>query len=67
MASNKSQKAVEIKNIYTIFVDGADFTTDKLEDNGDVNKLIEDTLEKQIAVLKLNQMDQDELRTLVQL
>ena len=67
MSSVKTPKKTEDKNIKSIFVEGADFTSEKLNETEDVNTLIERTLEQQMEVLRLNQLDQDELRTLVQL
>jgi len=67
MSGNKTRNNIEITDINTVFVEGADFKSEKLEDSQDVNRLIENTLEQQAEILKLNQMDQEELRTVVQL
>ncbi len=67
MSTVKTPKKTEDHNIESIFIEGADFTSEKLNESEDVNTLIERTLEQQMEVLRLNQLDQDELRTVVQL
>lgn len=64
------KKAPDNNNLDTsiIFVKDAKLSSDKLaDDNAEVNELIDKTLEKQSEVLSLNRMDQEELRTVVQL
>ncbi|WP_282160378.1 hypothetical protein [Ulvibacterium marinum] len=65
--TDEIQEKTENNDINSVFVEGADLKADKLQDSTRLATLINDTLEKQIAVLKLNQMDQDDLRTVVQL
>jgi len=55
-------------DISVIFIKDAELSSDKLDDNNDeVNALINDTLEKQSKLLNLRKIDQEELRTVVQL
>lgn len=67
MSTEKTQNSFETTDINDVFVEGADFKSGKLEDTKAINRLIEDTLVQQVEILKLNQMDQEELRTVVQL
>ena len=55
-------------DISAIFIKDAELKSDKLDDNNDeVNELIDNTLEKQSKLLNLSKIDQEELRTVVQL
>jgi hypothetical protein len=55
-------------DISEIFIKDAKFSSDKLDDDdNEVNELIDNTLKKQSRLLNLNKMDQEELRTVVQL
>lgn len=67
MSTKKTQDSFETTDINDVFVEGADFKSEKLKDTQAINRLIEDTLVQQVEILKLNQMDQEELRTVVQL
>ena len=65
--TDRNQEKTETRDINSVFVEGADLNDNKLQDSVRLNTLITKTLEKQVEVLKLNQMDQDDLRTVVQL
>ena len=67
MSAEKTQNSFENTDINDVFVEGADFKSEKLKDTKAITQLIEDTLVQQVEILKLNQMDQEELRTVVQL
>ena len=55
-------------DITAIFVKDVELNSDKLpDDNKEVNELIDKTLEKQAELLKLNRLDQNDLRMVVQL
>jgi len=64
----KATENNENLDINVIFVKDAELNSDKLpDDDVEVNELIDKTLEKQAELLKLNRMDQEELRMVVQL
>jgi len=64
----KAPENAENLDITTIFVKDAVLNSDKLpDDNVEVNELIDKTIEKQEEILKLNKMDREELRMVVQL
>ncbi|WP_108425079.1 hypothetical protein [Flagellimonas amoyensis] len=67
MESGKVQKDPRGGTVVSIFVEGADFKSTKLKETKHVSGLIEHTIEQQKEVLRLNQMNQEELRTIVQL
>ncbi len=65
---SKAKENDENLDINDIFIKDAQLNSDKLpEDNEEVNNLIDKTIERQVEILKLNKMDQEELRMVVQL
>ncbi|MFY0602598.1 MAG: hypothetical protein JXQ93_01515 [Flavobacteriaceae bacterium] len=55
------------KIIEAILIKDAKLNPHELPQSEDINNIINETLEKQQEVLKLNKIDQDELRMIVQL